>query len=118
MRPQRPLPPLPPLPPLRSKGSAGARPPAVAVDVRVLRRWQRVRALTGLLLLVWALASFGFVFYARELSGLRLLGTPLPFYMAAQGTMLIYLAIIGTYAFAMKKIDALAHKAKDDHDGQ
>ncbi len=82
------------------------------------RYWQRVRLLTGVLLLIWALASFGFVFYARELSAVKLLGTPLPFYMAAQGTILIYLAIIGAYAFAMKKLDALAGKARDDDDGE
>ncbi len=81
------------------------------------RYWQRVRLLTLGLLLVWALASFGFVFHARELTGLRLLGTPLPFYMAAQGTILIYLAIIGAYAYAMKKLDALSGIARDD-DGE
>ena len=85
---------------------------------RALRYWRRVRLLTGVLLLVWALASFGFVFFARELSGLKLFGTPLPFYMAAQGTMLIYLAIIGTYAYAMKKLDALASKTGKDDDGE
>jgi putative solute:sodium symporter small subunit len=84
----------------------------------VLRHWQRVRLLTGSLLLVWALVSFGFVFYARELSDVKLLGTPLPFYMAAQGTMLVYLAIIGTYAYAMKKLDALAGKTRGGSDGQ
>ena len=83
-----------------------------------LRYWQRVRLLTGALLLAWSLASFGFVFYARELSGVYLLGTPLPFYMAAQGTMLIYLAIIGAYAYAMKKLDALSGRAKENDDGE
>lgn len=113
-----------PLNPRHTEASAGtdtsadSRPGTVAVDHQALRRWQRVRVLTGLLLLIWAIASFGFVFFARELSGLRLFGTSLPFYMAAQGTMLIYLAIIATYAFAMKKIDALANQAKGDHDGQ
>lgn len=82
------------------------------------RYWQRVRLLTGALLIVWALASFGFVFYARELSDVKLLGTPLPFYMAAQGTMMIYLAIIGAYAYAMKKLDALSGKAGGDDDGE
>jgi putative solute:sodium symporter small subunit len=83
-----------------------------------LRYWQRVRLLTGALLLAWGLASFGFVFYARELSTVKLLGTPLPFYMAAQGTILIYLAIIGAYAFAMKQLDALADKSRNDDDGE
>ena len=101
-----------------SKPALSAGRTARNVSPAALRRWQRVRLLTGMLLLVWALASFGFVLYARELSDVTLLGTPLPFYMAAQGTMLIYLAIIGTYAYAMKKIDALAGKAGNDDDDE
>ncbi len=85
---------------------------------RALRHWQRVRRLTGALLLVWVLASFGVVFHARELSDWLLLGTPLPFYMAAQGTILIYLAIIGIYALAMTRIEALSGLTRDDDDGR
>ncbi len=72
------------------------------------RYWQRVRILTLALLTVWFAVSFGIVFWARELSGLSLGGWPLHFYLAAQGVALIYLAIIGLYAFAMRRLDALA----------
>ena len=71
--------------------------------------WRRVRALTLLLLLLWFTVSFGVIFFARELAGLTLFGWPVPFYMAAQGTTLIYLLIIAVYALAMKKIDAQAN---------
>ena len=97
-----------------SKAAAAMHEP----DASGVRYWRRVRMLTGALLLIWALASFGFVFYARELSDVKLLGTPLPFYMAAQGTMLIYLAIIGAYAYVMKKLDALSGKKRSDDDAQ
>lgn len=70
--------------------------------------WQRVKALTFFLLMIWLLVSFGFAFYARELAGLSVFGWPLPFYMAAQGTTLVYLALIGVYVLVMKKLDALA----------
>ena len=70
--------------------------------------WRRVRALTLLLLLLWFAVTFGVIFFARELAGLALFGWPVPFYMAAQGTTLIYLLIIGVYALVMKKIDAHA----------
>lgn len=72
------------------------------------RYWYRVRALTLTLLLLWFVVTFGVIFFARELAGLELFGWPVPFYMAAQGTTLIYLLIIGVYALAMKKLDALA----------
>lgn len=78
------------------------------------RYWQRVRALTLTLLTVWFAVSFGIVFWARELSGISLGGWPLHFYLAAQGVALVYLAIIGLYALAMRRLDALAAMETDD----
>lgn len=72
------------------------------------RFWRRVRWLTGALLMIWLLVSFSFAFFARELVGLSVFGWPLPFYMAAQGTTLVYLALVGIYVIAMNHIDALA----------
>ncbi len=72
------------------------------------RFWQRVKALTLFLLMIWLFVSFGFAFYARELAGLSVFGWPLPFYMAAQGTTLVYLALIGAYVLVMRKLDVLA----------
>lgn len=79
-----------------------------SVPAHAARFWQRVKALTLFLLMIWLFVSFGFAFYARELAGLSVFGWPLPFYMAAQGTTLVYLALIGAYVLAMKKLDVLA----------
>ena len=78
------------------------------------RYWLRVRRLTLALLALWFAASFGAVFWARELSAVSLWGWPLHFYLAAQGVTLVYLAIIGTYAYAMRRLDALAQTEKND----
>ncbi len=78
------------------------------IPAHAIRFWQRVKALTFFLLMIWLLVSFGFAFYARELAGLSVFGWPLPFYMAAQGTTLVYLALIGAYVLVMKKLDVLA----------
>jgi len=67
--------------------------------------WPSVRAITFALLALWLLLNFGVIFYARELSGLQLFGWPIPFYMAAQGTILIYLLIIGGYAFLVNRLE-------------
>ncbi len=67
--------------------------------------WQRTRRVTMLLLVLWFLTTFGTVFFARELAGLTLFGWPLSFYLAAQGSSLIYLAMIGAYALIMDRID-------------
>lgn len=78
------------------------------LPVHAARFWQRVKALTLFLLMIWLFVSFGFAFYARELAGLSVFGWPLPFYMAAQGTTLVYLALIGAYVLVMRKLDVLA----------
>ena len=84
--------------------AAGARRPAHAGARR--EHWRRTRRLTGVLLLLWFGASFGTMFFARQLAGFALFGWPLPFYLAAQGAPLIFLAILGGYALAMRRIDA------------
>lgn len=71
--------------------------------------WQATQRLTVVLLLVWLLTGYLTVFYARELLHLQLFGWPLPFYMAAQGASLVYLAIIGCYAWRMRRLDQQFH---------
>jgi putative solute:sodium symporter small subunit len=67
--------------------------------------WRRNRRLSMLLLALWLGTTFCTVFFARELAGLTLFGWPLSFYMAAQGSALIYLTIIGLYAWRMRRLD-------------
>ncbi len=67
--------------------------------------WRRTRRVTLLLLALWFLTTFCTVFYARELAELTVFGWPLSFYLAAQGSSLIYLAMIGAYALIMDRID-------------
>jgi putative solute:sodium symporter small subunit len=67
--------------------------------------WRRTRRCTALLLALWLATSFCTVFFARDLAQLSVLGWPLSFYMAAQGSTLVYLAIIGGYAWRMRRLD-------------
>lgn len=74
--------------------------------------WQKIRALTFTLLLAWTLLNFCVIFFSRELAGLMLFGWPVPFYMAAQGTILIYLLIIGIYARTVNQLECALDNAK------
>ena len=67
--------------------------------------WPRVRRLTCALLLTWFAMTFGFIFFARELAGIRILGWPVSFYMAAQGLTLTYLLIVAAYVIRMQALD-------------
>ena len=55
--------------------------------------------------------AFAFVFtfveawFARELNNIRFFGWPLAFWFSAQGSLAIYVAIIGAYAYLMGKLD-------------
>jgi len=67
--------------------------------------WLRTRRLTWQLLLVWFLATFGMIFFARELSNFTFFGWPLSFYLMAQGAVVFYTALVAVYAFKMRKLD-------------
>ncbi|MCS0585060.1 DUF4212 domain-containing protein [Massilia pinisoli] len=67
--------------------------------------WARARRLVALLLALWLATSFCTVFFARDLAHLSVFGWPLSFYLAAQGASLMYLTIIGAYAWRMRVLD-------------
>lgn len=73
--------------------------------------WQRCLRLTGALLLLWTLLTFGFGYFAADLR-FSLFGWPFSFWVAAQGALLVYCAIVWFYALAMDRLDA-AHAAED-----
>jgi putative solute:sodium symporter small subunit len=67
--------------------------------------WRRTLRMTGLLLLVWFAVTFVVSYYARELSGISILGFPLGFYMGAQGALLVYVLIVWFYTRYMNALD-------------
>lgn len=77
--------------------------------------WRRTRRLTGMLLAIWFGVTFAAIFYARELAGLTLFGWSVSFYLAAQGALLVYLALVGFYALKMRALDA--QYGEDSHGG-
>jgi len=71
-------------------------------------------ALTGALLLVWFLVTFGVSYFARDLN-FSVLGWPFSFWMAAQGSLVVYGLIIAVYAWAMHRLD-VAHGVQEPED--
>ena len=76
--------------------------------------WGKNLKLTGILLFIWFVATFVIMYYARELAEINFFGWPLSFYMGAQGSLIIYVAIIWYYARAMGKLDEEYGVAEDD----
>ena len=67
--------------------------------------WHKNLVITAILLAVWFVVTFVEAWFARELNTMTVLGFPLGFYMSAQGSLAIYVVIIGVYAWLMRKLD-------------
>lgn len=85
-----------------------------AKQARLRRYWPRVRRFSFLLLAAWFLTTFFAVFYARELADFEFLGWPVSFYLAAQGLVLFYLAVIGLYVKYMQRLDRMLENEEND----
>ena len=66
--------------------------------------WRKNLSITAVLLAVWFIVTFVMGYYARDLS-FDFFGWPFSFYMAAQGSLIIYLLIIWYYARYMSQLD-------------
>jgi putative solute:sodium symporter small subunit len=67
--------------------------------------WRKNLVVTAILLVIWFVVTFVEGWYARELNSISFLGFPLGFYMSAQGSLIIYVLIIGFYAWYMNNLD-------------
>jgi putative solute:sodium symporter small subunit len=76
--------------------------------------WRRNIALTGVLLAIWFVATFVVGYFAVPLSRINFFGWPLSFYMAAQGSLIIYVLIIWYYARRMGQLDRIYDVAEGD----
>lgn len=68
--------------------------------------WRRTRRLTAALLLAWLGINLGTTWFARELSTLSAFGFPLGYWLAAQGSLGLYLLVIVIYVLAMERLEA------------
>ncbi|GAB3628073.1 hypothetical protein PTE30175_02549 [Pandoraea terrae] len=78
---------------------------AAAADVAG-RHWRRSLWLVAVLLVIGFCVTFLPPFWAREWSSIRFAGWPLPFYMAAQGSILVDIVLIIVYALVQRRNDA------------
>ena len=76
----------------------------------------RVLKLKAALLAAWALVSFGVCFFARELD-FALGAWQFSYWMAAQGALLAFIAIVVAYAWAMSRLAPEDSVTADTADG-
>ncbi|WP_374408149.1 DUF4212 domain-containing protein [Hydrogenophaga sp.] len=78
------------------------------------RYWRKNLTLTAGLLLVWFVVTFGVSYYARELN-FNFFGWPFSFWVGAQGALVVYVLIIGFYAWFMNRLD-IEHGVDEEED--
>ncbi len=67
--------------------------------------WSRTSGLMWTMLAIWFLAGFGVHFFAPQLNSIRIIGFPLGFYMAAQGSLIIFVVSLFWFAGKQNEID-------------
>jgi putative solute:sodium symporter small subunit len=67
--------------------------------------WHRNLAITSILLLIWFVVTFVMGYFAIPLAQITFFGWPLSFYMAAQGSLIVYVVLIWVYARSMNRLD-------------
>ena len=67
--------------------------------------WAKTSRLMWILLALWVFFSFVVHFFATQLNTIVILGFPLGFYMAAQGSLIAFVVICFWNARAQDKID-------------
>ena len=77
-----------------------------AMRARKRAHWRRIKRLTGWLLLLWMVVTFVTTYYARDLA-FTFFGWPFSYWMAAQGSLFVYLFITVAYAWLAHRLDGL-----------
>lgn len=68
--------------------------------------WRANTALIRNLLIIWGLVSLVFsILLVQPLNGIRFFGVPFGFWMAQQGSILVFVGLIFIYAVQMDKLD-------------
>lgn len=67
--------------------------------------WHKTRNLMWICLLVWFVFGFAIHFFVRQLDEITFLGFPLGFYMAAQGSLIVFTVLIFWFSHRQNQID-------------
>jgi putative solute:sodium symporter small subunit len=88
--------------PLAESGRAPESASAAPVDVATARAyWKKTSSLMWTVLILWFVAGFGVQVFAPSLNHIHIFGFPLGFYMAAQGSLIIF--VVGLFWFAKRQ---------------
>mgnify|MGYP003471081734 CR=1 FL=1 len=77
----------------------------VQVTDNMREYWSKNLRITAVLLAIWFVVTFVVIYFAPQLNEIVIMGFPFAFYMAAQGSLIIYVLVIWFYAHRMNQLD-------------
>lgn len=75
--------------------------------------WGKTKSLMIFCMVIWAIFSFFIHMFAKDLNAVVIAGFPLGFYMAAQGSLIIFVALIFWFGARQNQIDEEHGVAED-----
>ena len=85
----------------------------ITPEVRA-KHWAKTKRLTIITLIIWFIFSFGVHWFADALNSYSFIGFPLGFYMAAQGSLIVFVLQIFYLTYAQNRIDEEFGVAEDE----
>jgi len=76
--------------------------------------WARTTRLMLVMIALWAFFGFIVHFFVVPLNSIKIAGFPLGFYMAAQGSLIVFVAMLFWFSRAQDKIDRESGVSEDE----
>ncbi len=81
--------------------------------VDAARHWSRTSTLMWIMMFLWIIFSFIIHMFVDQLNTIKVLGFPLGFYMAAQGSLIVFVVMLFVFAKRQDTIDREEGVAED-----
>lgn len=75
--------------------------------------WRRTKSLMIVHLIIWFVFAYLLHWFAPQLNGMSILGFPLGFYMAAQGSLIVFVVQLFIFVRQQDRIDVECGMAED-----
>ena len=69
------------------------------------RYWQRTSSLMWIMMALWIFFSFIVHMFVTPLNGIKIFGFPLGFYMASQGSLIVFVVMLFWFSKSQDNID-------------
>ena len=83
------------------------------MQVNAERHWSRTSGLMWIMMILWAFFSFFIHMFVDQLNTIKILGFPIGFYMAAQGSLIAFVVMLFLFASRQESIDRQEGVAED-----